>query len=280
MSRNFTLVIGALRIPVKIGKATDQKMGLKRGTTDEDGDLVQVKMVNVITKTGGAASSKKDIEKVVPFSRTISMFEVEKGKFVEVDRKAVKAAVAKSTRDIDCTAVYSKDLITFDMLEGSHYFINLSKDKKTKKVTDDQCIIYSIIYNYLNDNKRIIIADFCMTDLKKYVVIYPDEAFECLKMSTLIFNDLQRSSDGDLLVSSKKYKPFKGAMENILDGLLHSEIDYSDFNDEYSAKLKDVIEQTAAGKKVKIPKDPKPDSTTGLLLQLQKIEAIKKKERK
>ena len=273
MSRNFSLCIGGMSIPVKVTKSTDPRLGLKRGAKDSDGDLVPVKMVNVVTKDGAAASSKKDIDKVVSFGETVSMFEVEKGKYVEVDRKAVKAAVAKPTTNIDCWDVVRKKQITFDMIEGTHYFIDLPKDKKTKKVLDDQRIVYTILYDLLKKKKWAIIGDFCMTDLMKYIVIYPDTDSKCLKMSVLIYNDLQREPCSSPLVSSDKCKPYKEAMENILNEMRVKEIDHTKLDDKYSKQLRKVIEAQAKGKKIKVPKEHKPDTSTGLLLQLKKISA-------
>ena len=181
MSRHFHLSLGGISVPVKVTKATDIRIGLKRGV-ESDGQLVQVKMVNVIPKSTSAPTSKHDIEKVVPFTKTVSMYEVEKGRFVEVDKKAVKAAVAKPTNIIDCWNVVKRKQVTFDMIEGTHYFIDLPKDKKAKKIMEDQRIIYSILYNLLKTKKWVIMGDFCMTDLAKYVIIYPDPDTEFLKM--------------------------------------------------------------------------------------------------
>jgi non-homologous end joining protein Ku len=186
---------GGLQFKISIAKSYDEKTGFTQTYPDPD-DPTQnccVRTIKVLTTDGVRPAEVKDIRMIVPWTEVQSSFTYrdDEGKesLLPLDDEVIGKIYTASEFMNSVGFIDSTELSPCDY-EGSHYFVTIQKDSKSKTPDTNDIKAYSTIYYICDKLRQTLIVKFVSGEREKAAAIYAHDG--CLMISTLIHTNYQR----------------------------------------------------------------------------------------
>jgi non-homologous end joining protein Ku len=281
MTTKFQLNFINIHIPIRISKSVDDgKIGFKRGYNGKP-----VSMINVVPKFK-KVKSKDDIEKIVDNSELEQLYQIDKteDKYITVNPKAVKETLISKSDQMEILSIIPKKEIDFDILDGNHYFLLLQNTSK-KDAPEEHKQLYSMLYYKLIDIEMVILVKYISLNNEKYGIIYPHKNKKILKMSSLIYSNLQREWSDSPINNFKKDDLDINLLDIIFKPYLNDKLDKKLFEDKVSELIEKYIENRVNNPDIpdeENHKKIKPHEASGILktlLALNKDPYLKNKNK-
>ncbi len=232
-----------IRCKIMISRSYDSKTGFCQG---KDGR--QIKTVKVLSNEDIKPTSKDDIEKVISYGEIESYFPYKMSdgttKLLKIDTKVIKKLFENSS-SMNIVGIVSMKKITGNMYDGSHYFVRVQRDTKTKTIAATDQKVYAIIYSGLLARNMCMLVKYISYNREKYAVIYADEKTEGLIMSHIFHSTYQRKEPKSQLVKIDNVNEYA---RKLFTSMKLDELEDSLITDTYEEKIKSFIDKLKDGK--------------------------------
>jgi DNA end-binding protein Ku len=236
--------VGTLAVPVKLYSAVQDRSVHFRLLHKTDKQPVKQQLISSDT---GEAIEYKEVRKAFPLTR---------GRMVVLEGEELEKLQPKDSRDVEITRFVSSGEIDHRMYDRAYY---LGPDGNAKA--------YFAAAAALEKSGKEGVARWVMRDRSYVGALRTEEGY-------LMLIVLRRA---DEIIDAEALKPPGGRplqareiqMAEQLLGALHDEFDPTQFRDEYRARVMELIETKAAGRKPKVvkfrPKTKETDDVTDAL---------------
>lgn len=230
---------GAIKCLISLGKSFEPVTPFCQGIEGRP-----VRTVKVLAVDDTKPLSIEDIERVVPWSDVESYYNYrdESGeyKMLPIDKTVIKS-LFKNSSTMKVEATIDSSAISPHMYDGSHYYVNVQVESKTKAVHAPSQKLYTVIYQYLFTSHKMLLVKFISNNREKHAVIYSDPSSNGLRMSILIHSTYQRPRTSAMMVAIPDAAKYG---EKLLGGSLEvRELTSEMISDEYEERLKSYIEE-------------------------------------
>ncbi len=254
---------GGLSVKIVIGKAFDPKAGFLQGIEGR-----QVKTVKVLARDDVKPLERDDIERLIPWTSVESYYPYKQPdgtvKLLPIDVNTIKK-IYQNSSTMSVISIVPMGSIKPSMYDGSHYFVRVQKESKSKILSADDQKIYTILYYGLLEKDNGILVKYISYNREKFAILYADHESKGLMMAHILHSTYQRSAPAPHLI--KMGDPVK--YSNALFKDLHeSYVSPETIEDTYEAKIKShiarlEIESSSSSKsKSKISLKMKPECVT------------------
>jgi len=261
MRRAFQLTFntsrGGFRLGVNIDKSFSDRISFKTGYNRQP-----VKWIKVTTKDPQLehVTSRSEIAHVVRADELESLWptgeQTEDGlpEYVVVEKNNLKN-MFQSHPEMLVLKTVPLASIPFHHLEGSHYFVNISKAKKGKvRVSNPEDeALYNLIYQGLLASSEALVVSYNAMNSNKHAIIYADRSTRGLRMSNLLGSNYQRERKEKQAISGK----VSLKMFDRLVGSSRSD-EMADYKDDYGEKLEELAQAALRGEVVQKKDKPQP----------------------
>jgi len=239
-----SISFGLVNIPVKLYTATDSSKDFSFNQLDNKGHRIQHKKWCSVE------------DKEIPGSEIKKGYQISKDNYVVVEKEDLEKIKIKTTQSIDIKEfIDSKD---FDpiLIEKSYY---VAPEKSKKNGIIDKA--YTLFAKVISETNKIAIGKVVLKDREHLVALrayqrgivmdqlrYIDEikpVDEVEDMSGAAAASSSSSSSSQPLIDNKELSLGKTLVEN----LTSKEFDISEYSDEYTKQLEQLINAKASGKK-------------------------------
>jgi hypothetical protein len=250
MSRQtkYHLKIGPrFSLKIALAKSFDTVSGFKQGKDMNDGEGPRVlKSVRVLAVDDAKPRTREDIEHIIDWGDIESFFPYRQSdgeiKLLKIDKTLV-SKLFKNSDIMRVLNILSLNAISPKMVSGSHYFVNLQVDKKTRSFDEREHKLYTIIFSGLEASELCLLVKFISGEREKYAIIYPDNGI--LMMSLLIHSTYQRDTPEFSLYGIDDPARYSTKLFNSLGDVL-SHVDEDTLVDNYEKKIRTYIEDEKA----------------------------------
>jgi DNA end-binding protein Ku len=239
-----SISFGLVNIPVKLHSTTDSSKDFSFNQLDDKGHRIQYKKWCSVE------------DKEIPGSEIKKGYQISKDNYVVVEKEDLEKIKIKTTQSIDIKEfIDSKD---FDpiLIEKSYY---VAPEKSKKNGIIDKA--YTLFAKVISETNKIAIGKVVLKDREHLVALrayqrgivmhqlrYIDEikpVDEVEEMSGAAAAAAAASSSSQPLIDNKELSLGKTLVEN----LTSKEFDISEYSDEYTKQLEQLINAKASGKK-------------------------------
>lgn len=248
------ITFGPAGVPVKLYTAVNDIRSHSHLLHDQDKQRLEQKLICVAE------------DSVIDRSETVKGYEISKGEFVIVEPDELENFEPEKSNNIEITEFVDADEIDPRYVERTYY---LGPDK------DEQMYV-----NLAASLKKTKLAGICQWSMRKKTYLGVLEASDGT-MELLVHRYGQEVVPEDSFELEKvKVSAKEKSIAKKLITELEGEFNPQEYHDEYQAKLQELIEKKAKGKKVELPsvKKPKETSDKELLKALEKsFKSVSKK---
>ena len=204
MSRltKYTVKLGnpksiSIEFKVSLSKSFDEHSSFKQTYPDpSDPSVVRlVRTIKVLTQDSVKPACLADIQQIVPWNEVQSSLAVtdEHGKEIlfPIDKEVI-GKIYKKSDIMSSMGFIDQDLISPCDYEGSHYFLTVQRNTKTKECDSDDIKVYSTIQYIIEHYRQYLMVKFVSGEREKIGVIYSNR--KCLMLSTIIHSTYQRTA--------------------------------------------------------------------------------------
>jgi non-homologous end joining protein Ku len=256
---------GGLQFKIAIAKSYDEKTGFTQTYPDPDDptEIRCVRTIKVLTTEGLRPADVSDIRMIVPWTEVQSSFTYRDDEGVErllpLDEELIGKIYTASEFMSSLGFIDSAELHPCDF-EGSHYFVTVQKDSKSKTPDPNDVKAYSTIYYTCEKLRQTLIVKFVSGEREKAAAIYAHNG--CLMISTLIHTNYQRkppSVEQEELPAHIEILAKKLVAANKLNSLPEDELcdKYEERVLEYLQKAKEQVRATGAIIKISMKPAPR-----------------------
>ena len=226
---------GLVNVPIKLYSAVSRKTVRFNQLNSDTGNRIMQKRMD--PETG----------EEVPYDRIVKGFELTKDRYVVVTSDELDALDPERTRTIQIEDFV--DQADIDPIYYDHPY-SLVPVKGAAKA-------YGLLLNAMEASDKVAIARVVIRSKEQLVAIRP--AGDLLMMETMIFHDEVVPHDElDDLPDSKELKVSDREIK-MAQQLIHSlssEVDPSQYRDEYREKVLELIERKASGEEIAVQPEP------------------------
>lgn len=249
-----SISFGLINIPVKLFSAVEDS-SLDMDMLDKK-DHANIKFKRVNEHTG----------KEVTFSNIVKGYKIE-DKYVILEEEDFEAADAVKTKTIDIDSFVSENEIQSIYYEQPYY---LEPDKGAEKA-------YALLRDALEASGKVGVTSFVLRKKESLAILKPYK--NAIVLNRIRFEQEIRDTSELKLPPISKAKSKEIDMANKLIDQLTEKFDISNFKDEYTAKLLDIIKKKAKGKKTKPAKLKVVHKQEGDLMEMLKASLENKKKK-
>ena len=207
--------------------------------------------------------------KEVPYKDIVKGYEIEKGRYIVLDKKDFESAAPEKTKTIDILDFVKEDEIDTIYFEKPYY---LEPDKNATKP-------YALLREALKQSKKVGVAKFVLRN-KENLAILKISGDTIILQQMRFHADIRDAEDLNLPAASSVTKKEVDTALKLIEQLTEK-FDPAQFTDTYTEALKKVIEAKAKGQPIKAKgKEPAPTKVKDLMDTLiASIEASKNSSR-
>jgi DNA end-binding protein Ku len=249
-----SISFGLINIPIKLFSAVEES-SLDMDMLDKK-DHAHIKFKRVNEDTG----------KEVAFSGIVKGYKIE-DKYVILEDEDFEAADAVKTKTIDIQSFVDEKEIASIYYEQPYY---LEPDKGAMNA-------YALLRDALQASGKVGITSFVLRNKESLAILKPYK--NVIVLNRIRFEQEIRDTDELKLPPVSKAKTKEIDMANKLIEQLTEKFDISNFKDEYTAKLLEIIKKKAKGKKSKPAKLKVVHKQGGDLLDMLKASLENKKKK-
>jgi len=236
-----SISFGLVNIPVKLHSTTDSSKDFSFNQLDDKGHRIQYKKWCSVE------------DKEIPGSEIKKGYQISKDNYVVVEKEDLEKIKIKTTQSIDIKEfIDSKD---FDpiLIEKSYY---VAPEKSKKNGIIDKA--YTLFAKVISETNKIAIGKVVLKDREHLVALrayqrgivmhqlrYIDEIKPVDEVEEMSGAAAASSSSSQPLIDNKELSLGKTLVEN----LTSKEFDISEYSDEYTKQLEQLINAKASGKK-------------------------------
>jgi Ku protein len=183
-------------------------------------------------------------------------YELNKGKYVEIEKEELEAVQVESNRTIDIDSFVPRDEIDKRYLNHPYYIVPDGKAGVDA---------FAVIRDAMKDKDRVALARIVLSNREHVMAVEP--LGKGLLGTTLRYSYELRDEDEyfDDIKNPKISKDMIELASHILDSKA-AHFDPSKFKDEYENALKTLVKRKAAGKPVKVvEREERPDNVINLM---------------
>jgi DNA end-binding protein Ku len=238
---NGTITFGAMRVPIKVHSATEDRSVHFHEVHAKDGAQIEHRRI----------CSKED--KVVPYNQVAKGYEVGKGEFVLLDQEEIDAAAGRQSREIELEEfVAAGDIDPVYYNRG--YYLGAG---------DDGQAAYRLLHDAMQRAERVGLGRWVFHNREYLVAVRPLD--DVLALHTMRFADELVDADSlDLPSPSRKPSRKEVQMAGTLVDSLSADFDPGQFTDSYRERVLALIEAKARGEEPELPDAPEPADDTDL----------------
>ncbi|MGO4770512.1 Ku protein [Flavobacterium sp. W22_SRS_FK3] len=249
-----SISFGLINIPIKIFSAVEES-SLDMDMLDEK-DHANIKFKRVNEDTG----------KEVAFSNIVKGYKID-DKYVILEDQDFEAADAVKTKTIDIQSfVYEKEIQSI-YYEQPYY---LEPDKGAANA-------YALLRDALENSGKVGVTSFVLRNKESLAILKPYK--KAIVLNRIRFEQEIRDTKDLKLPAISKAKTKEMDMANKLIDQLTEKFDISNFKDEYTAKLLEIIKNKAKGKTSKPGKLKVVHKQEGDLMEMLKASLENKKKK-
>ena len=175
----------------------------------------------------------------------VSGFEYQKGQHVEMEPQEIAAVRAENDESINIDVFIPPDTVDPIYLSGRTYYLVPDGPAGQKP--------YVLLHRIMEEKNRHAIAKIVLSGHEEAVLIRPTG--KLLTMAVLNYeNQVKKASSfedevGEAKITAQELK----LAGSLIDASTTDEIDFSQYKDHYTERVKEVIESKLAGKKLEAP---------------------------
>jgi len=196
----------------------------------------------------------------------VSGYEYQKDKYVELDPDEIAQLRAKKDDAINIEAFIPPDQLDPIYLSGKTFYLvpNGPAGKKP----------YILLHQVMAETNRHALAAIVLSGHEQRVLIRPAE--KLLAMTVLYFdNQIKKAADFADEVGDAKISPQERKLaDSLVEASTTEKIDYTQYKDLFTERVKEAIDAKLGGKAVKAPKEEKARPVVNLMDALR--ESLKK----
>ena len=243
---NGTITFGALRVPIKVHSATQDKSVHFHEVHAKDG--AQIEHRRICSKEG----------KAVPYNQVAKGYEVKKGEYVLLDQEEIDAAAGRQSREIELEEFVAADAID-PVYYGRGYYLGAGDDGEDA---------YRLLHDAMARAERVGLGRWVFHNREYLVAVrsLPD----VIALHTMRFADeLVGASGLDLPAPSRKPAPREVKMAVALVDSLNAVFDPGAFEDAYRERVLALLAAKGRGEEPELPDAPESAGDSDLMAALQ-----------
>ncbi len=251
---SFTTPRGNFHLPVEIEKSFNERVFFKTGYNCQPAKWLKVTVKDPDLEK---VTSPDEIEHVIQANELESLAitgeEDEFGRpvYVVIDKSGLKN-MFPSTPEMRVLKTVPTACVSFDTIEGHHYFLNVRKQKKGKirKSNPEDEALYNLIFLGLRGRSEVLLVHYNAMNTNKYAVVY--SGVGGLRMSNLIGSNYQKERKEKQAVGTKiRAKLYDRLVQSIRD------VKLGEYKDDYGEKLQELADSAIRGEVYVKNKEPK-----------------------
>jgi DNA end-binding protein Ku len=245
-----SISFGLVNIPIKLYTTTDYNNDFSFNQLDKEGHRIQYKKWCPVE------------EREIPYSEIKKGYEISKDKYVLVEKDDLEKIKAKTTKTIDIKEFI--DTKEFDpiLVEKSYYVApdtgnsggHKNSKNKTKNISSASNKAYNLFASTIRETDKIAIGKVVLKDREHLVALRSYQ--KGLIMHQLIYQEeIKPIDEVEGMPGSENSVPIPPMDEReielgkiLVDNLTNKEFDASQYSDEYSKQLADLISAKSQGK--------------------------------
>jgi DNA end-binding protein Ku len=245
-----SISFGLVNIPIKLYTTTDYNNEFSFNQLDKEGHRIQYKKWCPVE------------EREIPYSEIKKGYEISKDKYVLVEKDDLEKIKAKTTKTIDIKEFI--DTKEFDpiLVEKSYYVApdtgnsggHKNSKNKTKNISSASNKAYNLFASTIRETDKIAIGKVVLKDREHLVALRSYQ--KGLIMHQLIYQEeIKPIDEVEGMPGSENSVPIPPMDEReielgkiLVDNLTNKEFDASQYSDDYSKQLADLISAKSQGK--------------------------------
>ncbi len=246
-----SISFGLVNIPIKLYTTTDYNNEFSFNQLDKEGHRIQYKKWCPVE------------EREIPYSEIKKGYEISKDKYVLVEKEDLEKIKAKTTKTIDIKEFI--DTKEFDpiLVEKSYYVApdngnggggHKNSKSKTKNISSASNKAYNLFASTIRETDKIAIGKVVLKDREHLVALRSYQ--KGLIMHQLIYQEeIKPIDEVEGMPGSENSVPIPPMDEReielgkiLVDNLTNKEFDASQYSDDYSKQLADLISAKSQGK--------------------------------
>jgi DNA end-binding protein Ku len=245
-----SISFGLVNIPIKLYTTTDYNNDFSFNQLDKEGHRIQYKKWCPVE------------EREIPYSEIKKGYEISKDKYVLVEKDDLEKIKAKTTKTIDIKEFI--DTKEFDpiLVEKSYYVApdtgnsggHKNSKNKTKNISSASNKAYNLFASTIRETDKIAIGKVVLKDREHLVALRSYQ--KGLIMHQLIYQEeIKPIDEVEGMPGSENSVPIPPMDEReielgkiLVDNLTNKEFDASQYSDDYSKQLADLISAKSQGK--------------------------------
>src|SRR6266513_6140096 len=237
-----SISFGLVNIPVKLHSTTDSSKDFSFNQLDDKGHRIQYKKWCSVE------------DKEIPGSEIKKGYQISKDNYVVVEKEDLEKIKIKTTQSIDIKEfIDSKD---FDpiLIEKSYY---VAPEKSKKNGIIDKA--YTLFAKVLSETNKIAIGKVVLKDREHLVALRAYQRGIVMHQLRYIdeikpVDEVEEMSEAAAAAASSSSQPLIDNKElslgkTLVENLTSKEFDISEYSDEYTKQLEQLINAKASGKK-------------------------------
>ena len=239
-STKLTLQIGILPLLIGLAKSFETKIGFKQG--------FEGKPLKTIRVVSDAESPRipKEIKKIVQYEEIEKLYDAG-DRYVPISNDIIKKATKQSSDIMEIMRIIPANAFPMHILDGSHYYVEIQKNKQ-KKIPDDAKVVYTMLYNYLKDNVKVMLVNYTTRGSTKSAVVFPSDTG--LRLANIIPTNLQRAHEGNYLFDGEITPQHMAMFNTLVANYEQIEIDHEQMIDTSYEDTVATIEKILAGEEI------------------------------
>jgi DNA end-binding protein Ku len=247
-----SISFGLVTVPVKLTSATKSRDVSFNQLEEETGSRIRLRRVS--EQTG----------EEVPPNKIVKGYEIEKGRYVVVEKSELEALAPKASHTIEIEDFVDLDEIDPLYFDSPYYVI---PDEKAAKP-------YRLLVEAMTRLQKVAVGRVVMRAKERLVAIRPLDGMLCVETmryaDEIVSRDALGLPDADEEVSEREL-----AMATQLVEALSGDFEPEKYHDEYREQLLGLIDQKAAGEE--IVAQPEPEAPAKVLDLMAALEASLKR---
>jgi DNA end-binding protein Ku len=248
-----SISFGLVTVPVKLTPATKSRDVSFNQLEEETGSRIRLRRVS--EQTG----------EEVPLNRIVKGYEVEKGRYVVIEKSELEALAPKASHTIEIEDFVDLDDIDPIYFDSPYYVV---PDEKAQKP-------YKLLVEAMTDLQKVAVGRVVIRAKERLVAIRPLDGMLCVETMRYADEIVAREQlDGipgeDVEVNAREL-----AMAAQLVETLSGDFEPDKYHDEYREQVLELIDQKAAGQE--IVAQPEPEAPAKVLDLMAALEASLKR---
>ncbi len=267
-----SISFGLVNIPIKLYTTMDHKNDFSFNQLDKEGHKIQYKKWCSVE------------EREIPYSEIKKGYEISKGNYILVEKEDLDKIKAKTTKTIDIKEFIHANEFDPILIEKSYYVApdngndsNRNNRSKKRNINSISNKAYILFINTIKETDKIAIGKVMLKDKEHLVALRPYQ--KGLIMHQLMYqeeitpiDEVEGMPGTETSVASPTIDKKEIELGKILvDNLTSKEFDASQYSDDYTNQLEEIISAKSQGKIYNTSEETEEDNNAGNNL----LEALK-----